>query len=230
MFRFVSYRGRAQVLLAVAGLVSVNAGSAHAITLDEITIWTGTGENRAGLVIEWGDSKSPVVYGYQFDGTATGEDMLLGVIAERPELYCKFGDFNWGRTIFGLGIDRDADGFAIDDGGVITPDTDFTDGAIFIDATQVFDADGGVASDADDSYGEGWFNAYFQYFLSDGVAPWAGAQTGFTGRTLTDGDWDAYVYAPGFVGPDPSIPVPEPTSAALFVLAGSVLMRRRRHD
>jgi len=229
MFGFVSLRGRAQVLLAAAGVVGLSSAS-HALTLGDVTVWTGdeNAENRSGLIIEWGDGKSPVVYGYQYDGAATGLDMLQSVVAERPELYAKFGQFGSGQGVLGLGLDRDNDGFAIDDGGVITLDNAFTNGSILIDATAPFDADGGVSVDSDDSYGEGWFTAYFQYFLSDGASDWASATVGAGGRALTDGDWDAYVYAPGFSGPAPSIQVPEPSSAVLFGLTGLAMIRRRR--
>ena len=89
MFRSVSYRGRARVLLASAGAVSLSCLSATAsnvLTLDDITLWTGdpNAENRAGLVVDWADGSDPVVYGYYFDGTATGEDMFRAIAMDRP--------------------------------------------------------------------------------------------------------------------------------------------------
>lgn len=224
MFCFVSFRGRAQVLLAAAGLVGLSSAS-HAITLDDITTWTGTGDNRAGLVIDWADGASPVAYGYRFDGSVTGEDMFRAIAIDQSELFIKTGEFAFGtftgRAIFGVGLDRDADGFTISDATV------FTNGIAEVTDTN---ADGATSNDSDDSYLEGWNTAYWGYYTSDGTAAWGFASAGFTDRLLSDGDWDGWAYQPGFAGDAPSIQVPEPTSAALLVLTGGALMRRRRQN
>lgn len=222
MFGFVSFRGRAQVLLAAVGLTGLSIAS-HALTLDDITTWTGTGTNRAGLVIDWADGSVPVAFGYRFDGSVTGEDMFRAIASDQDALYIKTGAFSFGtftgRAIFGVGLDRDADGFAISDATV------FTNG---IAETADSNADGAVSTDSDDSYLEGWNTAYWGYYTSDGIAPWDFASAGFTDRLLSDGDWDGWSYQPGFSGSAPSIAVPEPSSAALFALAGVAMIRRRR--
>lgn len=198
---------------------------ANAITLDDITVWAGSGDNRAGLVIDWADGKLPVVYGYRFDGSATGQDMFDTLFAQQPELFAKVEQFSFGQAVLGIGIDRDSDGFSVSDGVNTILDSDFTDGLL---QTPTTEADGDTAVDADDSYLEGWATAFWGYYVSDGASDWGFASSGMTDRVLVDGDWDGFAYAPGFSGGPPSVDVPEPSSAALLVLAGAALLRRRR--
>lgn len=212
---------KTQLTLALGLATSL---SASAITLDDITVWTGSGANRAGLVIDWADGSDPAVYGYMFDGAATGQDMFEAVFADRAELYAKVAQFGFGDAVMGIGIDRDNDGFGLDDGSV------FTDGIRVISSADANngEADGAVPTDGDDTYLEGWNTAFWGYYVSDGASDWGFASSGFGGRSLQDGDWDGFAYAPGFSGSAPSVAVPEPASAALFVLASAVLVRRRR--
>lgn len=222
MFGFVSFRGRAQVLLAAVGAFFFAVSDAAAITLDDVTVWVGTGESRAGLVLDWHDGKDPLVFGYRFDGPAVGQDMFDALLAQRPELYAKVGQFGFGQAPFGIGVDRDSDGFSISDGSTTVADIDFTDG--LLQATTAT-ADGSTAVDSDDSYLEGWFTGFWGYYVSDGASDWGFASFGMTEQVLSDGDWNGYGYNTA-----PTVSVPEPTSAALFALAGAALLRRRRHD
>jgi hypothetical protein len=86
------------VPLALAGGLFVSKSSA--ITLDDIQLWTGSGTNRAALVIEWSTPESladttvpaPVadktlVWGYRFNGTATATEMFNAIVAANPGLY-----------------------------------------------------------------------------------------------------------------------------------------------
>lgn len=58
-------------------------------TLDMIQSWAGEGSNRAALVIQWNDEreKNALVFGYRWDGVATGADMIKAVIEANPRLY-----------------------------------------------------------------------------------------------------------------------------------------------
>ncbi|MGH7977007.1 MAG: hypothetical protein ACREC8_10135, partial [Limisphaerales bacterium] len=93
--------------LALAGLFV--SARVHAISLDDIQLWTGSGTNRAALVIEWSVPEStnyssvpvPVadktlVWGYRFNGTNVyGSQMLDAILAADSKLYVaeEFGDF-----------------------------------------------------------------------------------------------------------------------------------------
>jgi hypothetical protein len=88
---------------AVAGLLIAAllvTGKAQAISLDDIQLWGGSGTNRAALVIEWNSPEifnyttvpAPVanktmVWGYRFNGNATGTQMLDAILAADPKLY-----------------------------------------------------------------------------------------------------------------------------------------------
>jgi len=220
MNRFVSCSCHVRLLAAATGLFCTTAASA--ITLDDVEVWVGSGASQAGLVIDWADGSSPAIYGYRFDGSPTSEDMFRDIANARPELYIKtggfsFGDFN-GRAIFGIGLDRDSDGFAINDATV------FTEG---IAETDTSNADGTASVDGDDSYAEGWNTAYWGYYISDGNSNWGFASAGFTDRLLSDGQWDGWSYQPGFAGGPPSVQVPEPGAAVVLLGMAGVLRRRR---
>ena len=86
------------VSLALAGMFLVSNSSA--VSLDDIQFWIGSGTNRAGMVIEWSTPESfaystvpapiadkSLVWGYRFNGTATGIQMFNAIVAADPRLY-----------------------------------------------------------------------------------------------------------------------------------------------
>ena len=160
---------------------------------DRIEYWVGTGTNRAALVIDWvEDSSDPpaLAWGYRWDGTATGRDMLLAVVAADARLFAKLGDTPANPIrVFGLGYDGDDDGlFALDD------DTAFdADGIAYTGP-----ADLAMSLDADDAYAEGWFTGFWHYGIAasnpyDG-GNWSDTSLGMVGRVLADGAWDSWTF------------------------------------
>ena len=101
------------------------AGDAN-FTFDMIKNWTGEGENKAALVIQWNydDEPAALVFGYRWTGQATGADMLKAVVKNNPRLYALMQytnvssptDPNGGYTINGIGWDVDDDGDGNGDG------------------------------------------------------------------------------------------------------------------
>jgi hypothetical protein len=86
--------------VSLAILTGFIGGKASAISLDDIQLWAGSGTNRAALVIEWSVPQSltnssvplPVadkalVWGYRFNGAASGTQMLEAILAADPKLY-----------------------------------------------------------------------------------------------------------------------------------------------
>ena len=57
-------------------------------TFDDIQYWVGNGSNKAALVIEWHDGNRPdaMVWGYRWDGEATGHDMIVAIAQADPRL------------------------------------------------------------------------------------------------------------------------------------------------
>jgi len=177
---------------------------AEAITsLEDIPFWVGSGANRAAVVIDWDDTDATdesLVWGYRWDGTATGEDMLLTVLESDTRLFAKLGfPGTLGTSLFGLGYDLDDDStFDISDGTVFD-----SDGIAFI-AGVLNDSvvPAATATDPEDLYAEGFFTGFWHYGLSSGNpydgGSWASSGTGLSGRTLADGDWDSLAFTPTF--------------------------------
>lgn len=137
--------------------------SAKAISLDDIQLWAGAGTNRAALVIEWSvpqsltNSTVPVpvadktlVWGYRFNGTATGTAMLDAVVVADPKLYFVVTNAS-GTSVEGIGYNLNADGIiGISDGintNHMTNDI-LTNVTVNIDAAQ--------AINSGDLYWGGW--------------------------------------------------------------------------
>ena len=213
--------------LAIVVIAGASGVASAAFSFDDLAFWVGEGANSAALVIDWngpeGGDPVSLAWGFRWDGVATGQDMLAAVINADQNLFGRFASFGFGDAIVGLGYDLDGDGFAISDG------TDFgATGLVFAGTS-----DGATASDGDDYYAEGWNTGFWSYALGaanpfDGGA-WEGATVGFGDRLLTDGAWDGYRFAPGFVGEDPRSPVAAvPVPATGMVLIGAFAFAGRR--
>jgi len=218
------------IKLAAAAVAAVPGIAAAGFGFDDVAFWAGDGANQAAIVIDWngpdgGPAPTSLAWGFRWDGTATGQDMLSAVINTDPNLFGRFAAFGFGDVLIGLGYDTDGDGFGLSDG------TDFGPTELAYAGT----SDGSAATDADDLYAEGWNTGFWSYWLGDGAphdgGSWLSAQVGFAQRTLADGDWDGYRFAPGFVSSEPR----EPTAAVPAAPVGSVMLlgiglaaRRRR--
>lgn len=201
MMRSTFYLQR--VVLAMALLASLCCSKSRAIagpvaTFDDIDFWVGSGVNSAAIAIDWDDtttSPTALVWGFRWDGPATGQMMLQAVVKNDPRLFAKTNDFGGGlgSALYGLGYD-DGDGeFAIDDG------TAFDDSGF---AGSLGPADGATALDPGDLYEEGWFLGYWHYGLSVGNpyggGSWKASMVGMSNRVLQDGDWDSWTFTPTF--------------------------------
>jgi hypothetical protein len=183
---------------AFAFAIFASASLAHAaFTFNDVQYWVGTGTNRAALAIDWSDgSPTPtaLVWGYRWDGAATGRDLLTAIVAADDRLYAKLGGAPGGEvSVFGLGYDANNDGqFAIDD------DTSFNSQGIAYSGP----ADLAVSTDPADYYAEGWFTGFWHYGnaatdpFDDGA--WQDSQHGMASRALTDGAWDSWTFSPTF--------------------------------
>lgn len=214
--------------LGASALGGIESGG---FTLGDLDYWVGAGANEAALVIDWNgpDGADPVslAWGFRWDGVATGQDMLEAVINADENLYARFAGFGFGDVIIGLGYDIDSDGFAVSDG------TDFGPTGLAFAGT----SDGATATDGDDYYAEGWNTGFWAYAVGEGDpfdgGAWGGTLVGFGDRVLSDGDWDGYRFAPGFVSDDPRLPtaaVPGVGSGVVLVGAFACARRRRNAD
>src|SRR5271168_5027650 len=85
--------------LALAGVV-VSSLNSRAISLNDIQLWSGSGTNRAALVIEWSSPEvfndttvaapladKTMVWGFRFNGTTNATAMINGALHSDPRLY-----------------------------------------------------------------------------------------------------------------------------------------------
>jgi hypothetical protein len=191
--------GRRKACLAAMLLLLCGGARAHAAvaSLDDVRFWVGSGANRAGVVLDWnGDSAADaaLAWGFRWDGTATGEEMVRAVIAADPRLFAKLGaNGALGLAVRGLGYDLNDDGaFALDDG------TTFDEVGVFSSGP----TDGATSIDPADRYREGWFTGVWSYATADAnpwpTAAWTFSRIGATSRTLVDGAWDSWAFTPTF--------------------------------
>lgn len=197
-------------LLAV--LMAANA--VLAIDIDDVVVteWTGSGANRALMVVDWQEATT-IVFGYRWDGAATGLDMMNAVYNAHVGFFREWQPDYVNASVFGMGWDVDGDG------GSFVPGTPG-------DET-------GYATDPDDYYAEGWFNnGYWAYYVSPDGESWNYSGLGLA-HPLADGGWDGWSWSPaptwdGGV-PDNIRLVPEPATLLMGITAVSLgLFRRKR--
>src|SRR5580704_19564445 len=98
--------------LFAISFVILCAPVAHGFGFSDITNWTGTGSNEAALLIDFQDGTTypALVWGYRWDGTATGEQMIQAVAAADPDLTVQITSYSFGDAVTALGFDGSAYG------------------------------------------------------------------------------------------------------------------------
>jgi hypothetical protein len=199
--RAVSLRLRrfASAFAFVYALVAAVAASAEPFTFDDIQFWVGEGTNRAALAVDWSHTSTgppALVWGYRWDGTANGIDMLTAIVEADPRFYAKLGlDEQYGDSLFGLGYDNNDDGqFALEDYTEFDYAGIARTSPIYVPTT---------STDPADLYAEGWFSSFaWHYGVSIGNpyagGSWSSSGVGMSNRWLSNSDWDSWTYAPLF--------------------------------
>ncbi len=196
-------------VIGTLGILMSTAAGAQ-VNFSDIKEWIGTGQNQAAFVIDWklGAAPQSQVWGYRWDGTATGTDMINAIVGADRRLYREWAPGYVNEFIFGYGLDRNGNGFS-----KLDPADSYQEGF----------------------FTNGFWGYYVDVAPSSSLPAWTFASTGAAGRVLTDGSWDGWSWAQNFNGTDPSIPipisapVPEPGGVALWVSASAVgvLLRRK---
>lgn len=80
-------------------LVVLTTPLANAFGFADIQNWTGTGDNRAALVIDFKNGGPAYAWGYRFSGTKTGFDLLTDVSDADPSLSYTFTQYSFGKAV-----------------------------------------------------------------------------------------------------------------------------------
>jgi hypothetical protein len=228
------------LVLAVASLfVTVKAS---AVSFNDVQFWIGSGTNRAALVVEWstpesfGSSTVPapiadksLVWGYRFNDTATGTQMLEAILAADPRLYV-VADETYGTFVEGIGFNLDGTGTA---GLADSSNTNFLTTNFLTSVT--VDIDAAYPLDTNDLYWGGYWGPNWEtwtelndaggyenapdrgknaYWTPDDASnpylgthgEWEYAWEGLDALTLTNGSWIGFSVAAGEYESDTSAP------------------------
>lgn len=221
----VPFFGSWRVAALSAGCLFGGA-SALGQSFSDVQYWVGSGANRAGFVVDWNDGKAPqaLLWGYRWDGAATGEDMLRAIVAADPRLFANLGSFgSLGAALFGIGYDLNSSG-----GFNTVPALTFDAGGLTASPL----INGRAPADSVDHWVEGSSGDGYWSYWDGGTAntpTWGFSNFGMSGRILTNNVWDGWEFAAGGVERVPGVPTPAvPAPAAAMVLAGVGIMARRR--
>jgi hypothetical protein len=73
------------------------------VGFSDISYWTGSGSNRAALVVDFKNGNPSYVWGYQFNGTKTGQDMISAIAADaNTGLGIQITSYSFGDAITGI--------------------------------------------------------------------------------------------------------------------------------
>ena len=176
----------------------VTAKSANATTLADIQFWVGSGSNQAAFVVQWNDGKTAdaLVWGFRWNGTATGEDMVNAIAKADPRFFAllKQGT-QYGSAIGGLGFDLNGTGTngLYKDENKTYPYYPF-DGLI---NTSEYDFDSYTGIDPNDHWQSGWMVGYWSYWVKDPTdADYNYSGVGASTRELQNGSWDVWNFNP----------------------------------
>lgn len=165
---------------------------------DDIVYWVGTGTNEAAFVVQWNDAKNPdaLVWGFRWNGTATGEDMLKAIAKTDKRFFTLlYQGTQFGSAVGGLGFDLDGQGsVGLYNNGNVTYPLYPVDGII---NTTAYDFDNYTAIDANDHWGSAWYTGYWSYWVKDPTdADFGYSGLGASSRQLVNGSWDVWNFNP----------------------------------
>ncbi|MDE6693129.1 MAG: DUF5074 domain-containing protein [Muribaculaceae bacterium] len=194
--------------------VNVQSEVTPDIDFNKINAWVGSGKNQAALAVKWHDGNgytNVYVWGYRWqDGSVkTGADMIAQVAKEDPRFYYLVYGGTWsytdstctdsiytGDAIGGIGYSASAthDNIKLK---LNNQYYNLTQGAVH---TNTYNFDSWTTTATDGYWNSGWYeNGYWSYWNAEDVESAYGyASIGCSGRTLSDGCVDGWVFAYDF--------------------------------
>lgn len=177
---------------------AAEATTSTGIDFSKIERWAGEGDCKAALAIKWADEQNDgktLVWGYRWKSSEkkTGEDLIRAVAKADPAFYVlALSGTSYGTTFGGFGYDIDGNRNII----VTTPKNNEVyprNGIVYV-SSYVFD--NCSAPDITDAWNSGWNKGFWSYNVADKAEHALGfSGTGASGRVLTDGCVDAWVFS-----------------------------------
>lgn len=171
----------------------------NTFSFDDILFWVGEGANQAALVVDWHDEKSDhaLVWGYRWNGEATGYDMISAIAAADPRFTLLTHVTHIGNTVAGLGYNTH---LPYETEFIYTPAEGEpasykpVNGIITTDA---YNYDDWTCSDTNALWRAGWYtHGYWSYQVKDAeTEEFSYSNWGASSRKLTDGCMDGWSFA-----------------------------------
>lgn len=177
---------------------AAKAVASTGIDFSKIERWAGEGDCKAALAIKWADGQNDgktLVWGYRWKSSEkkTGEDLIRAVAKADPAFYViAQSGTSYGTTFGGFGYDIDGNRYVT----VTTPKKEVypRNGIVYV-SSSVFD-NCAAADITNDAWNSGWNKGFWSYNVADKAEHALGfSGTGASGRVLTDGCVDAWVFS-----------------------------------
>lgn len=177
---------------------AAEATTSTGIDFSKIERWVGEGDCKAALAIKWADGQNDgktLVWGYRWKSSEkkTGEDLVRAVAKADPAFYVlALSGTSYGTTFGGFGYDIDGNRYVT----VTTPENEVypRNGIVYV-SSYVFDKCGATEITRD-AWNSGWYSGFWSYNVADKAEDALGlSRTGASGRVLTDGCVDAWVFS-----------------------------------
>lgn len=178
---------------------AAEATTSTGIDFSKIERWVGEGDCKAALAIKWADGQNDgktLVWGYRWKSSEkkTGEDLVRAVAKADPAFYVlALSGTSYGTTFGGFGYDIDGNRYVT----VTTPKKEVypRNGIVYVSSYGVFD-NCGATEITRDAWNSGWYSGFWSYNVADKAEDALGfSSTGASGRVLTDGCVDAWVFS-----------------------------------
>lgn len=177
---------------------AAEATTSTGIDFSKIERWAGEGDCKAALAIKWADEQNDgktLVWGYRWNKgeTKTGEDLIRAVVKADPALYMMATQASWGFYIGAFGYDADGDRYVTltNMNGEIYP----RNGMFDIPSSEFETSASTKCGDGDSWNSPSGYTDFWGYYTAEKASDaLVFSNVGTSGRNLTDGCVDAYVF------------------------------------
>ena len=189
-----------KVSAAVAARIqkAAKATTSTGIDFSKIERWAGEGDCKAALAIKWADEQNDgktLVWGYRWNKgeTKTGEDLIRAVVKADPALYMMATQTSWGFYIGAFGYDADGDRHVT---LTTMKDEIYPRNGVFDIPSSEFETTVSTKWGESDAWNTPCgMTDYWGYYTAEKASDaLVYSNVGASGRNLTDGCVDAYVF------------------------------------